>query len=77
MVSETVPTTCRAICECYQQGDATLRRHLRMQYPRLVLEFDAIDLSDDRARRILARQVSVAATSAPVVERVVVRRAAQ
>jgi hypothetical protein len=78
MDNDTILTTCRAICESYQHGDATLRRRLRILYPRMTLEFDAIERCEDRAQRTLARQALTPVAAAPaVVEQVVVRRVAQ
>ncbi len=48
--------TAQAICRAYREGGADTRRRLRSQYPRLHLEFDAIDRDEERALRVAAKR---------------------
>jgi hypothetical protein len=52
MLSFAQPPTVPSICEAYRTGTIARRQVLRLLYPGLRMEFDAIDVAEDRAHRI-------------------------
>ena len=52
MATMATPITVRGICDAYRTGSERLRGLLREMYRGLRLEFDAIDVEEERLQRI-------------------------
>ncbi len=52
MATMATPITVRGICDAYRAGSARLRGLLREMYRGLRLEFDAIEVEEERQQRI-------------------------